>query len=219
MIFLQKTWSYFFDWSSDVFLIPRPYYCVFTTIMLTALWLLVWISNHSSSSVNRQDKNTLFSVNVFIFYAEKKSYNINNSWRFSGSSLLVLQCMTVVQKFNIYIYINKYIYLYWPHKSLGARRVACSSFHIEGPQILGDTIQNFVSRTTWGIGNFSSLMCDIRQTQVWLMLSALLGQTKAYLLFTIAAVYFINVFNSSDNPLLGCEQICSYSYNLMSKWC
>lgn len=93
-----------FHWSSNVFLIPRPYYCVYIPKMLTALWLLLWISNHSSSSVSRQDKNNLFSVNVFIFYAQKKSYNINNSWRFCRSSLLVLQCMTGVRKFNIYIY-------------------------------------------------------------------------------------------------------------------
>jgi len=34
-------------------------------------------------------------------------------------------------------------------KILGARMVACSTFHIVGPQILGDTIQNFVARGNW----------------------------------------------------------------------
>jgi len=79
--------------------------------MITALWLLLWISNHSTSSLSRQDKTTLFSVNIFVLYVEKKSYNINTSWRFSKCSRLVLQCMTGVQKFNIYIYTHG------PHKN------------------------------------------------------------------------------------------------------
>jgi hypothetical protein len=60
-------------------------------------------------------------------------------------------------------------------------------------------------------GNFASLMCDISQAQACLMLGALLGQTKAYLLFTIAVACLVNVFNSTDNPHLECEQICSFS--------
>jgi hypothetical protein len=34
-------------------------------------------------------------------------------------------------------------------KILGARKVTCSKFRAEGPQILGATVQNSVARATW----------------------------------------------------------------------
>jgi len=35
-------------------------------------------------------------------------------------------------------------------KILGTRRVPCSMFHIDDPQILGAPIQNLVATVTWG---------------------------------------------------------------------
>jgi hypothetical protein len=48
-------------------------------------------------------------------------------------------------------------------KILDARRATCSNFHTEGPQILGASVHNLVSKTTWhpGFVHLCSCVLDV----------------------------------------------------------
>jgi hypothetical protein len=198
---------FFFYLSSDVFRF-LGHITASTNVpkMRTASWLLLWISNHPSSSVSRQDKNNLFLINI-LFSAQRKSLTKQMP---HGSSLgvrcLFYNAWQVCR--NLKIYTGNI-------KILGARRVACSTFHIWGPQILCDTIQNFVARGNWGP----------EILHPWCVTSARLNPFYAkriamtdegLLTFTIAVACLINVFNSTDNSHLGRVQICSFFKNIRS---
>jgi hypothetical protein len=52
-------------------------------------------------------------------------------------------------------------------KILGARSVAWSKFHTEGPQILGATVKNLVARATWWPAVCAPLFWDCVATKTW----------------------------------------------------